>query len=140
MIKKMTLPLLFAASLVCSMPAWTQVTSMQQEYVKFKTQSTGEVNFDNGQRFTYTVTSRVVKNDIEIITARIDDPLQSDLDHYKNLVVTLDNKKQQIHGFAEISDGHFRIDRTSQNGYVWRKIKTQKSLDTTHNKHHQAQR
>lgn len=130
MIKNMFYWLLCLATLVCSVATLAQSSPVKDEYMKFKLHDSGEVNFSNGQRYAYSVTGRVVKNDIEVITARIHDPLQADLAHYNNLVVTLDNKTQELQGVAETSDGHFTIDVHNRDGQIWKKVKVPQQMDS----------
>src|SRR5690349_11229489 len=92
MIKKIAvLPIftLFTTALLCSAVTFAQTLANHQEYVKFKSHDHDEINFDNGKRFSYTVVSREIKGKIEVVTAKINDPLQADLANYNNLIITL---------------------------------------------------
>src|SRR6478609_7930639 len=96
-------------------------TSAQQEYAKFKSHDHDEITFDNGKHLPYTVISRSIKNNVEIVTARVDDVLQADLVNYNNLIVTLDNEKKELQGVARISDGHFQLDINGPYP-IWKKV------------------
>lgn len=128
MIRKITALSLFTTAFFYSSLSQSD-TASHQEYLKFKSHDHDEISFDNGKRLAYTVISRSIKNNTEIVTARIEDALQADLAHYNNLIVTLDNSKQELKGFAETSDGHFQLD--TKNGIVvWKKINKPKALDS----------
>lgn len=129
MIKKITVLSSFATAFLYSAVSFGNASPIQQEYAKFKSHDRDEISFDNGKRLTYTVISRSVKQNVETVTARIDDPLQADLVGYNNLIVTLDNDKQELQGFAETSDGHFQLNPNSPYP-VWSKINTPKHVDS----------
>lgn len=107
----------------------SQTSVSQQEYEKFKANDHAEINFENGKRLAYDVVSRSVKGDIEIVTARIADPLQAELVGYNSLVVTLDNQKKELQGLARISDGHFQLDAAAPYP-VWKQVVKPKVLDS----------
>lgn len=120
---------LMMLGLLQSAICFSQASVSQQEYAKFKTHDHDEINFDNGKHLPYTVISRSVKGNIEIVTAKIDDPLQADLLGYNNLIVTLDNDKKELQGFVEISDGRFQLD-TKGPYPVWKKNAKPKVIDS----------
>ncbi len=131
MIKKIAVhSMLTAALLFCSTAIFAQTPPNHLEYLKFKSHDHDKIDLDNGKRLSYTVVSRAIKGDIEIVTAKIDDPLQADLANYNNLIITLDNQKEEIRGFAETSDGHFQINSKGTEGHVWKKVETPKQTDS----------
>lgn len=134
MIKKIVLPIFskafVSAALLCSAATFAQTPANHQEYLKFKTHDRDEIKFDNGKRFAYTVVSRAIKGNIEIVTAKIHDPLQADLENYNNLIITLDNQKEEMRGLAETSDGHFQVDIKGSEGHVWKKVEKPKVPDS----------
>lgn len=130
MIKRITVVSLFTTSILYCAASFAQTSANHQEYVKFKSHDRDQISFDNGKSFSYTVISRAIKDKIEVVTAKIDDPLQADLENYNNLIITLDNQKEEIRGFAETSDGHFQIDLAGSEGHVWKKVESPKVIDS----------
>lgn len=101
----------------------------KKEYLKFKSHDHDVIEFENGKKLPYKIISRNIKGNLEIISAKIDDPLQADLASYNNLIVTLDNDKQELQGFAETSDGHFQLNPKSAYP-VWSKINKPVNVDS----------
>lgn len=129
MFKKITYLSSLALALAYTSFAHSQ-TAQQQEYNKFASGDRAEIVFENGKRLPYTVLSRSSKGRIETILAHIHDPKLADLANYQNLIVTLDKDKQELQGFAETSDGHFKIAKNAAGKLVWQKISTPKVLDS----------
>lgn len=129
LLRKLLYLIILLFCLLNSATSLSQTHNLNQEYIKFKNYDQGSITLNSGRDLYYTVESRKVRNGIETVKATIDDPGMP-LFINASVIVTLDHIKQEISGFIETSDGHYRINPRTDNYTVWQKTETPDILDS----------